>query len=106
MDIYSNELCKLGYNYKYGIDIEKHKKKAFKYYIKAAKLGNAVAINDVAICYKNGIGHGIGVEKDEKKAFEYYMKAAKLENVNAIFNAGVFYYNGIGVEINLQEAFK
>ncbi|KAF0363962.1 SEL1 protein [Gigaspora margarita] len=63
--------------------------KAFEYYMKAAELGNAVAINDVGICYDDGIG----VEKDEKKTFEYYMRAAELGNASANYNVGAWKWN-------------
>ncbi|KAF0458302.1 calmodulin-dependent protein kinase [Gigaspora margarita] len=70
----SNKFRELGYNYGNGIGVEKDEKKSFEYYMKAAELGDAVAITHVGYCYNDGIG----VEKDEKKCFEYYTKAAEL----------------------------
>ena len=67
----SKLLCILGYNYSYDIGVIKDKKKAFKYYIKAAELENPVVINDVSTCY-----YGFGEEKDYQKLFEYCKKSA------------------------------
>ena len=47
--------------------------KAFKWYLKAAEQGSAIAQCIVGICYSKGKG----VEKDEKAAFEWFLKAAK-----------------------------
>src|SRR5260364_342265 len=94
----SNNLRELGYNYEHGIGVEKDEKKCFEYYMKAAELGNAVAIVNVGNCYQNGDG----VEKDEKKAFEYYKKAADMDYDNGIFGVGICYFSGIGIETNYQ----
>ncbi|KAF0336094.1 calmodulin-dependent protein kinase [Gigaspora margarita] len=52
-------------------------KEAFKYYQKAANMGNTKAMDNVGRCYEKGIG----VVKDEKMAFEYYIKSAKKDNM-------------------------
>ncbi|GBB93966.1 hypothetical protein RclHR1_22650001 [Rhizophagus clarus] len=91
--IYNLEYC-----YKNGIGIDINKRKEFKLYQKVADLedetviemeleliltkkradlGNANGMNNLGICYQNGIGTDI----DNKKAFELFQKAAKLENV-------------------------
>lgn len=62
---------------------EKDYQKAVEYYQKAAALGNAMALNNLGMCYE----HGYGVTQDYEKAKEYYEKAiAAGESVKAPLN--------------------
>ncbi|GBC21857.2 kinase-like domain-containing protein [Rhizophagus irregularis DAOM 181602=DAOM 197198] len=51
-------------------------------------------MNNLAICYENGIG----TKKDLEKAFDLYQKAAENGDKEAQFNLGVCYEVGIGIE--------
>lgn len=69
---------------------------AFKYYAKAADLGNAEAQNMLGRCYTEGWG----CEKDANKAFEYFKQAADNANEDARNNLALCYLNGEGVVQN------
>lgn len=68
----------------------------------AAKNNHIQAINNLAICYQQGIG----VEKDMKKAFSLYSLAVSKGDAMAEFNVGQAYYFGLGVERNLSKALE
>ena len=53
--------------------------KAFKWWLLAAKQGNADAQYGLGLCYKNGSG----VDKDLSEAFKWYSKAAKQGHAGA-----------------------
>lgn len=76
--------------------------KAFKWYTKAAELGNSDAMNNLGILYENGQG----VEKSYHKAFEWYTKAADLGNDWALKNTGDLYKNGQGVDKDFTKAIE
>ncbi|RIB09999.1 kinase-like domain-containing protein, partial [Gigaspora rosea] len=99
---YSEQLRTLGYNYEHGIGVKKDEKKAFKYYMKAAELGNPGAMNDISLCYS----YGIGVEINYQKVFEYCKKSADLGNADAICNIGLHYEYGEGVDQDYNKAFE
>ena len=62
----------LGFRYSQGVDVEKDKKKAFKWTKKAAEQGDAKAMLNLANDYANGDG----VAVDKEKAVKWYRKAA------------------------------
>ena len=59
--------------------------KAIEFWHKAAKLGSAMACNNIGHAYFNGNG----VERDEKKAEHYYELAAMEGFVSARYNLGI-----------------
>src|SRR5205823_5043060 len=73
----------------------------YEEYRKAAENGNKSAMNNLALCYKNGKG----TEKDLEKTFYWFQKAAKGDHINAQYNLALSYYNGEGTEKNLEKAF-
>ncbi|GBC06464.1 hypothetical protein RclHR1_06860001 [Rhizophagus clarus] len=75
--------------------------KAFHWYQKVAKSGDAEAMNNLALCYENGEG----TEVDLGKAFHWYQKAAESGHIIAIFNLALCYKNGKGTEVDLKKAF-
>lgn len=64
-----------------------------KWYTKAADQNHVCAINNLAICYQQGIG----VERDFQKAFYLLCKAFSLGDSMAGFNIGQAYWFGLGV---------
>ncbi|RIB08295.1 hypothetical protein C2G38_2271551 [Gigaspora rosea] len=97
-----NNFAHFGWNYHHGIGVKKDEKKAFEYYLKAAELGNPVAMNDVGLCYK----YGIGVEINYQNAFQYRMKFADLGDAYGMCGVGLHYDNGIGVDQDYNKAFE
>lgn len=64
----------------------------FEDWIKLAKQGDALAQNNVAIMYMQGIG----VEKDVDMAYRWRMKALRKGNPQAQYGMGLAYENGYG----------
>lgn len=74
---------------------------SYRYYKKAAELGNANAMG--------GLGHaliiGLGVEQDERKGMKWIKKGASLNDDYSQFLLGFCYLNGEGgVDTNYDEA--
>ncbi len=79
----------------------KDESKVFERWEKAAEAGDANAMFNLAVCYKNGDG----VVQDESKAIEWCMKAADGGVVQAMRIVGLCYKNGIGVAQEDSKAF-
>ena len=77
-------------------------KNAFRYFLSAAKLGNANAQNDVGNMYKDGEG----VTKNYTNAYQWYFKAANQGHYYAQNNLGDLYYFGNGVKQDYMKAFE
>jgi TPR repeat protein len=81
---------------------DKYKKKAVKYFRRAAYKGNPNAQFDLGLQYEEG-----GVLKDDpKRAFYWYLKAAKKDHPAACNNVGYCYNHADGVKKNPREAIK
>jgi len=61
--------------YREGLGTVKNLESAYRYYYKAATLGNKEGMFAVAKCYKDGIG----VKANEKKADFWTLKAAEID---------------------------
>lgn len=75
-------------------------KNAFRYFLSAAKAGNANAQNDVGNMYKDGEG----VAQSYTNAFQWYLKAANQGHFYAQNNLGDLYLNGNGVKRDYLKA--
>lgn len=64
----------------------------FRYYKKAAELGNSDALNDIGSSYAEGYG---GLEPDFDKAIDYYQKAIQAGSVLGYDNLGTHYETGM-----------
>ncbi|GBC02721.1 hypothetical protein RclHR1_04780008 [Rhizophagus clarus] len=98
----SNSIFLLGIFNHFGIVINLDEQKAFKFYQRAANLGNISGIVSLGYCYDEGIG----ISADKQKAFELYQEAANLGNSRGIYNLGSCYECGIGTNVNEQKAFE
>ena len=59
-------MSNIGACFEFGFGVVKDKTKAFEWYMRAAEMGQAGAMNDLGVFF----GNGVGVEKDETKAAE------------------------------------
>ena len=62
--------------YEHAKGVKKDYKTAFNYYLQAAELGNAIAQNNLGLCYEKGRG----VKKNKQEALKWYEKAAENGN--------------------------
>lgn len=81
---------------------------AFRWYIKAAKKGDANAQNHIGDMYRMGLGinRDQKPQKNHRESFNWYRKAAKQGNVTAQNNLGNMYRWGVGTKQNYKEAAK
>lgn len=101
--------------YKEGKFVYKDYNKAFKWYQKAANIGDSMGMFHLGDCY----GKGIGVSKNQEEAVKWYIKAAE-NNTSptdgdlvaqqdarsvACYNLGAHYQQGVGVLKNDLEAY-
>ena len=68
---------------------------------KRMEAGDAIAIYNVGVCYRDGTD---GYPQDYKKALELWHRAAELDNADACASIGVAYEDGEGVEIDKKKA--
>ena len=78
----------------------KKPEEAFKYFKKAADLGDSNAQNMVGICFQRGIG----VAGDPQQAFQWYLKSANQQNPRGELSVAQCYENGLGVKESLEES--
>lgn len=91
--------------YSKGLEAEtaREESKAFTYYQKGARKGDASCMARVAKFYEYGLG---GADLDPEKAFQWYSKAAQKNNVEACYELGNFYLEGIHKEKDYRKAFE
>lgn len=92
----------LGDRYREGNGVEKSESQALHWYAVGAKLGDAVAQNNLATMLLNGIG----CQADEEAAVPWYRASAEQGNAVAQFNLGLRYLHGSGVEPDDRAAFE
>jgi TPR repeat protein len=91
----------LGDIYYYGVDTAPDPKRAFDYYMKAAKFAYAPAAVAVAQMYEAG---EIGGRADHAKALAWYAQAARTNHPQALYAMAVAFDRGEGVAPNPQTA--
>ena len=87
---------------------------AAKWYLKAAERGDAIAQNNLAAIYRDGLGHyhdGLGVidksvYRSYPKAVHWFQKGANQELWEAQFNLSWCFARGEGVPQDFVEAYK
>jgi len=68
--------------------------------LEVAEQGDAIAQNNLGVCYY----YGNGIRKDYDKAADWFAKAAEQGNANAQKNLGLCYYDGDGVCQDYEKA--
>ncbi|MBQ9329317.1 MAG: sel1 repeat family protein [Solobacterium sp.] len=84
-------LAAVGELYYRGIGIEKDFEQAFRYYRKAADMGNASALRRLASCYEQGLG----TTPDMEAALLCYEDASEKGDALATLRLGDYYRNGL-----------
>ena len=79
--------------------MKKERETANKYRQQALE-GDLMAMNNMGVCY----AQGIGVVENHEMAFQWYMKAAELGDIYACYNVAECYYQGDGVEQDFERA--
>lgn len=99
----SKAMVALGYYIEKGIpDGEPNLNESFKWYLRAAEVGDhPFAAWVVGNCYSQGL---MGVEADRCTAFEWYLKAAKLGQATAQNNVACEYLKGEIVDLDYSVA--
>ena len=75
---------------------------AFKWHLKAAKLGANFSMSELGTMYLKGAG----VEKNEKEGFKWILKAAESGHVASMAMVARMYEIGYIVEPDINEALK
>ena len=88
----------LSYHY---YDLENYEEALF-WIEAAAKLGNAIAQNDLGFMHDNGLGTDV----NKKLAYQWFLKSAEQNQVNAITTIASYYLDGDVVNQNYVKAFK
>jgi len=95
--------CHLGFWYFEGNHgLEKNIAESNRWFLEAAKQGNAIAQFQIGLKYEIGRG----VKKSAKEAARWYMKSASKNNVDALYKLGCCYYYGDGVRIDNHAAWR
>lgn len=81
-------------------DGPKAKARFFELACKAAELGSAEAMMELAVCYRDGAG----VKRDAKLAFTWMERAAEAGSEGARLNMVHFHEMGIGTKKDLAKA--
>ena len=79
-----------------------NKAESFKWYLAAARQGDAVAQCNVAAMYASGSG----VTKDDREAFMWYGRSAEGGNAQAQYNYALMNLSGKGTWKNVEEALR
>lgn len=94
-------LLEKGENYYFGRGVKKDSKKAYKYFLDAAKYKDEYAETYLGLFYDKGIG----ISKNYEIAYQWYYKAAIKGNAFAQYSLGVLYSEGNGVIKDNNKAF-
>ncbi len=94
------DMFQIGWLYYSGKGVVRDYKKAFYWFKKSARQGDAVAQFALGLMYQEGKG----VTQDYKKAFYWYEKLAKQGDLGAQAMLGELYYEGKGVTQDYKKA--
>ncbi len=98
----SQAQAELGRAHLLGMGTKEDNDAAFKWYLTAAKQGNAFGQNGVGYCYMEGYG----TEANLQVAMDWFRKAHAQHELKATINIGVMFENGLGMKPDLTEAMK
>jgi TPR repeat protein len=85
----------VGYKYQFGTGV-KDIAKAIDWYCRAVALGNARAMNNLAIILHDGRD----LPRDEAEARNLWLQSANLDHYNAMYNLGASYLRGDGAPVD------
>lgn len=105
-DVSGNEevgtkLLEKGENYYFGRGVRRNEKKAYKYFLDAARFKNEYAESYLGLFYEKGIG----ISRNYEIAYQWYYKAANKGNPFAQYSLGVLFSEGNGVVRDHSRAF-
>ena len=95
------QLLEKGEDYYLGRGVKKDTKKAYKYFLDAAKYKDEYAETYLGLFYDKGIA----VQKNYEIAYQWYYKAAIKGNAFAQYSLGILYSEGNGVIKDYNKAF-
>ena len=90
----------LGNMFEQGIGVAKDYEAAFRWYYRAAELGNGEAMNSLGIAY----AMGQGAPRNDELSLRWFLKAAEKGSIPALSNIAKSYYLGAGVPVGYPEA--
>lgn len=73
---------------------------AFRYYQKAANLGDSYGMHMVGVMYYDGLG----VRRNYKRAVDYFRRALEHGETQALYYLGTCYRDGLGVRQDVDKA--
>ncbi len=97
----ARQLLEKGENYYLGRGVKKDNKKAYKYFLDAAKYKDEYAETYLGLFYDKGIA----VSKNYEIAYQWYYRAAIKGNAFAQYSLGILYSEGNGVSKDYNKAF-
>ncbi len=92
----------MGWSYYHGNNVKQDYEEAFKWFQKAANLGEPSAQFNVGMMY----AAGTGVKQDLTEAAKWYRKSAEQGKASAQLNLGMMYISGRGIRQNIEEGKK
>ena len=92
----------MGWHYYHGDGVTKNYEESFKWFQKAANLGESSAQFNVGMMYASGTG----VKQDLTEAAKWYKKSAEQGKASAQLNLGMMYISGRGIRQNIDEGKK
>ena len=93
---------KPGHDVRDGDGAPQDRQEAFKWFLKSAQMGNAVAQSEVGFAYS----FGSGVVTDYEQAARWLRIGASQKDSGSLCNFGVLYYHGWGVPHDEREALR
>lgn len=90
----------LASNYAMGRGVKRDFEIAFRYYQKAANLGDSYGMHMVGVMYYDGLG----VRRNYKRAVDYFRRALEHGETQALYYLGTCYRDGLGVRQDVDKA--
>jgi len=92
----------MGWHYYHGDGVKQNYEESFKWFLKAANLGEPSAQFNIGMMYSSGTG----VKQDLVEASKWYRKSAEQGKASAQLNLGMMYISGRGIRQNIEEGTK
>jgi len=92
----------MGWHYYHGDGVKQNYEESFKWFLKAANLGEPSAQFNIGMMYSSGTG----IKQDLVEASKWYRKSAEQGKASAQLNLGMMYISGRGIRQNIEEGTK